>query len=90
LALVGVVLPGLEQIGQLRPVDLPTLLHDHPAPLGLDALGRDAPDQVVVGLAGGPQAPGVGVDLELGHRHVNRLAGAAVLDADYHVLGDVD
>ena len=90
VALLGVVVPGLDQIGELGPVDLLALLDDHPTALGRDVLRGDPADQVVVGLAGRPQPPAVGTGLELGHRHLDVLLGAAVLLADDHVLGDVD
>ena len=89
-ALLGVVVRGLEQVGQLGAIDLLALLDDHPTALGRDVLRRDPSDQVVVGLTGRPQPAAVGTGLELGHRHLDVLLGAAVLLADDHVLGDVD
>ncbi len=90
VALVGVLGPGLDEIGELGPIDLLALLDDHPAALGRDLLRRDPPDQVVVRLARRPQPPGLRIDLELRHRHLDELLGAAVLLTDDHVLGDVD
>src|ERR1019366_5383984 len=89
-ALVGVLLPGLDQIGQLRAVDLGALLHDHPSTLGLDVPRSDPADQIGVDVAGGPQLPGLGIDLQLGHWALDERLGAAVIGADDHVLGHVD
>ena len=89
LALLGVLGPGVGQVGQLGTVDLLALLHDHASALGGDVPRRDPPDEVGVDLAGGPQAARLGIDLQPRPRHLDEFLGAAVLLADDHVLGDV-
>jgi hypothetical protein len=70
---------ALDDVGELRAIDLVALLDEHAAALGLELACGDPPEQVVVGLAA-----------LLEHRHLDVLLGAAVGLADDHVLGDVD
>ena len=76
---VVVVLEALGDVVDLGPVDLLVPLQQVTAALGRELLGGHATDQVRVELAA------VAVE-----RHLDVVLGLAVVDADDHVLGDVD
>ena len=74
---LGRVLVGRDDRGERLAADLVALGDDHGLAV-LDVGGRDAADELVLGLARG-----------LEQRRLEELLGAAVLDPDDHVLRDV-
>ena len=73
-----------------RSISLPASTITRPR-LVVDVTRGEAADQVRCSASPvGRSSAGLGVDLQLRHRHLDELLGAAVLLTDDHVLGDVD